>query len=353
MKTIEELKKSGSIIFECISGSKAYGLATSKSDTDIRGVFILPKELFYSLEYVGQINDETNDVVYYEFRKFVELLSKNNPNVLELLNIPEDCILYKHSLFDEIKNEYFVSKLCKNTFANYAFTQIKKARGLNKKIVNPIEKERKTVLDFCYVSEGKQSKILKQFLELNNFENENCGLVKIAHMKDMYNLFYKKNVGYSGITREFSNEVCLSSIPKGERPIAILYFNVGGYSSYCKKYKEYWEWVGKRNEERYNKNISHNKNYDAKNMMHTFRLLHVAKEIAEIGKINVRRSDRDFLLKIKNAEFEYDDLVLKAEKLKSELELSFENSNLSDKPNLELVNSLIFKLRSEYYSFKN
>ena len=53
MKTIEELKKSGSIIFECISGSKAYGLATPISDTDIRGVFILPKEQFYAFKILS------------------------------------------------------------------------------------------------------------------------------------------------------------------------------------------------------------------------------------------------------------------------------------------------------------
>jgi predicted nucleotidyltransferase len=69
MITIEELKKSGSIIFECISGSRAYGLTTPNSDTDIRGVFILTKEQFYSLDYVGQINNETNDIAYYELRK--------------------------------------------------------------------------------------------------------------------------------------------------------------------------------------------------------------------------------------------------------------------------------------------
>ena len=39
--TLEELRASGHIIFECISGSRAYGLATASSDTDIRGVFVL------------------------------------------------------------------------------------------------------------------------------------------------------------------------------------------------------------------------------------------------------------------------------------------------------------------------
>ncbi|GAA4278673.1 nucleotidyltransferase domain-containing protein [Aquimarina mytili] len=349
MKTIEELKTSGSIIFECISGSRAYGLATATSDTDIRGVFILPKEQFYSLEYVGQINNETNDIVYYELRKFIELLSKNNPNILELLNIPEDCVLYKDPIFDQIKMEYFLSKLCKNTFANYAYTQIKKARGLNKKIVNPVEKDRKSVLDFCYVRTEKQSIALKKYLEGKQLEAQYCGLVKIPHMKDCYNLFYGENKGYQGIARENANEVCLSSVPKEEVPIALLYFNVDGYSSYCKKYKEYWTWVEKRNEERYKNNVAHGKNYDTKNMMHTFRLLHMAEEIAKEGIVSVRRSDRDYLLKMKNGDFEYDDLVNEAEKIKSGLDDFYNQSSLMERPNLDVVNQLLVTIRKKFY----
>jgi len=45
--TIEDLRNKGLIILECISGSKAYELDTPTSDTDIKGVFILPKEEFY------------------------------------------------------------------------------------------------------------------------------------------------------------------------------------------------------------------------------------------------------------------------------------------------------------------
>ena len=348
--TLKELKASGHIIFECISGSRAYGLNTSSSDTDIRGVFILPKATFYSLDYIGQVNNETNDIVYYELRKFIELCAKNNPNILELLNVPEHCVLYKHPIFDSIKIELFLSKLCKNTFANYAFTQIKKARGLNKKIVNPVEKERKSVEDFCLVLDGKKSTPLKQFLRENDFKSEHCGLVKITKMKDCYNLFYNESLNYKGVARTNANEVCLSSIPKEELPIAMLYFNLDGYSTYCKKYKEYWSWVDKRNEERYKSNTSHNKNYDAKNMMHTFRLLHMAKEIGESDKINVERSDREYLLAIKNAEFEYDELVTKAEIMREELEVIFDNSKLPDKPNLNKINGLLLSIRNKFYN---
>ena len=132
--TIEQVKANGWLVFEAIVGSKAYGLDTDKSDTDIRGVFVLPKELFYSLEYTAQVSNESNDIVYYELKKFIELLAKNNPNILEMLQLPEACILYRHELMNWIKPDMFLSKLCEKSFANYAYTQIQKARGLEKKI---------------------------------------------------------------------------------------------------------------------------------------------------------------------------------------------------------------------------
>ena len=138
--TIQEIKDKGLLLFECISGSKAYGLDTSQSDTDLKGVFYLPKDLFYGLEYIPQVNNETNDEVYYELGRFVELLCKNNPNILELLASPNECILYRHPLMDKLNIDMFLSKVCKDTFAGYALTQIRKARGHKKKVVNPKKK---------------------------------------------------------------------------------------------------------------------------------------------------------------------------------------------------------------------
>jgi hypothetical protein len=349
--TIEELKQSGHIIFECISGSRAYGLDTPTSDTDIRGVFILPKESFYSLDYIGQVNNESNDIVYYELRKFIDLCSKNNPNILELLNVPEECVLYKHPVFDKIKLDYFLSKQCEKSFANYAYAQIKKARGLEKKIVNPVEKDRKSVLDFCFVYEKGKSIPLKVFLDIHNIKQENCGVANIAHLKDCNNLHHSLEILYKGIIRsDKANDIALSSIPKGEKSIGMLFFNKDGYSTYCKKYKEYWDWVGKRNEERYKTTVSHGKNYDSKNMMHTFRLLHMAKEIASENTINVKRTDRAFLLDIKKGKFEYDELVSWAEERKLELEDLYATSNLPERPNLAVINKLLISLRIKFYS---
>lgn len=62
--TIQDIKDKGLLLLECISGSNAYGLQTADSDTDLKGVFYLPKDAFYGWEYIPQISNETNDEVY-------------------------------------------------------------------------------------------------------------------------------------------------------------------------------------------------------------------------------------------------------------------------------------------------
>ena len=66
--------------------------------------------MFFSLEYPEQVNDETNDVVYFELRKLMELITKNNLNIIELLNTPSDCILYKHPIYDLILDFNWITK---------------------------------------------------------------------------------------------------------------------------------------------------------------------------------------------------------------------------------------------------
>jgi len=348
--TIEELKEKGLIILECISGSKAYGLDTPSSDTDIKGVFLLPKKDYYGLKYTAQVSNPSNDIVYYELGRYMELLSVNNPNILELLNTPKSAVLYKHPFLEEINSELILSKLCKNTFGKFALSQIKKAKGLKKKIVNPVGKERKNILSFCYVNYGQGSISLRKYLEINNWKQENCGLINISHMKDVFGLFHSETVNYNGIIKnELSNDIRLSSIPKGEKQEALLYFNKDGYSKYCKEYKEYWNWVENRNEVRYENTQSHGKNYDAKNMMHTFRLLEMAIEIGKEREINVKRPNREFLLDVKNGNYEYEDLLVMAKERQDEMETVFENSKLPERPNIEMINELTYKLRNKFY----
>ena len=348
---IDYLRENNLIILECISGSRAYGLETPESDTDIKGVFLLPKMDFYGLDYVPQVSNETNDIVFYEFNRFMQLLSLNNPNILELLNTPKQSVIFKHNFLEDIKPELILSKLCQNTFGKFALSQIKKAKGLNKKIVNPMKKERKNVLAFCYVNYNQNSFPLEKYLHHNQWLQQDCGLTNIAHMKDVYGLYHSKEINYAGIiSNNDSNDIRLSSIPKDQKQQALMYFNKDGYSKYCKEYKEYWQWVKNRNQSRYENTQSHGKNYDAKNMMHTFRLLEMAIEIAQENQVNVERPNRDFLLKIKSGFYEYEELIKLAKQRQDDMEKAFENSTLPESPNLEILNEMTYQIRDRFYS---
>ena len=149
--TIDYLREHNLIIYEYKRGSHLYHLNVETSDEDYGGVFVCPIEDLIGLRsgYVEQVSDEKNDTVFYELGRWLELLLKANPTVLESLFAPEDCIIKSHPIIDEIRKnrDLFVSKQCFNTFYGYGVSQIEKARGLNKKIVNPVT-ERKDILDF-------------------------------------------------------------------------------------------------------------------------------------------------------------------------------------------------------------
>lgn len=351
--TIQDLKNKNHLLFKAISGSRAFGLATKNSDTDIRGVYYLPKEDFFGLNYIPQVSNETNDLTYYEIGRFVELLQKNNPNILEILASPEDCILYKHPLMDLLKTEDFLSKLCKDTFAGYAVSQIKKAKGLNKKIVNPIDKERKSILDFCFILDGQGSVPLKKWLDEDGLSQEKCGLINIDHTKRMFALFYDESgtLGYKGIIQNGeANQVSVSSVPKDEKPVAYLFCNLDAYSVYCKDYREYWKWVAERNEDRYNVNQTHGQNYDSKNMMHTIRLLQSCEQIFKTSSLTIRVDNRDELLDIKAGNQSYENVMQKAENLIESIESHYSTTTLPDSPDLKKTTKILIQIREKLYN---
>jgi len=340
------------LLFECVTGSRAYGTETPESDTDLRGVFIAPRDAFFGFGIPEQVSDAKNDETYYEVSRFVGLLAANNPGILEMLFAPADCVRCRHELFDLIRPEAVLSKRCRDTFAGYAATQIRRARGLNKKIVNPIDGPRKGVLDFCHVVSGQGSTPLQDWLTAQGIGQRRCGLVNIPHMPDVYGIYHDADgtKGYRGILRgEDSTELNLSSIPKGEEPIGWMNFNKDGFKRHCREYREYHEWLAERNEARYLVNVAHGRNYDSKNLMHTFRLLDMAEEIAVEGIVRVRRPNREFLMRIRRGEFDYEDLMRMAEEKVACIDEAFARSSLPDEPDHETLESVLISIREACY----
>ncbi len=391
--TVEQIKEKG-LAYEYIRGSQLYNTALpdGQSDTDFGGVYIADNEVLMGLPeyYEPQISDEKHDTTYYELGRWVELLMKANPNALESLFAPEDKIVGEiHPAVQLIRDnrDLFVTKECFSSLTGYAISQIKKCRGLNKKCVQPVL-ERKEVLDFCYTFKGQGSQSMKEFLAEHGLNQKYCGLVNIPNMKDTYGVYYdfasyfkfenlgfaekreiimwvcktfgetyydnikdrietKEFFGYSGIVHPDgkSNEVRLSSIPKGEIPICFMTYNQNGYESHCKKYKEYQEWVEKRNPVRYESNLK--SNYDCKNVMHCVRLLHMGKELAEGKGFNVVRTwDREFLLDIRNHKYEYEYIIDYVENLFNDMKERIETCPLPETVDRDKVNELLIKART-------
>jgi len=360
--TLKQIREKGLIIFEARMGSHAYGTAMPTSDVDIRGIFIQPLEDVLEYGYTDQVADKTNDIVFYELKRFFELLDKNNPNILELLAAPEDCVIYKDPLYDLIQahTKDFITKKCRFTFAGYAIEQIKKARGYNKKMNwEASEMTRKTVLDFCYILWNGQSITLEDWLKEYNanksisFSQKDFGLAKVDHAHDVYAMYnlYKCEIPKGIISSNKANDVQLTSIPKGILFLVYLTFNKDAYSVHCKKYAEYQEWLKNRNEDRFKMNKEHGKNYDSKNMMHTFRLLKMALEIAK-GELNVRRSSEEIkiLMKIRHGEYEFENLLTEAEGMIEELDSAFDNSSLPEKVKKGLAGKVELKIRKLRYN---
>ena len=115
------------VIYRCVIGSRAYGLDDEASDTDLRGIFLPPADLHWSLYGVPEQleNDQTQEV-YWELQKFLILALKANPNVLECLYSP--IVQHVTPLGEELlgMRDAFLSKLIFQTFSGYVASQFKK-----------------------------------------------------------------------------------------------------------------------------------------------------------------------------------------------------------------------------------
>ena len=120
------------VIFRCVIGSRAYGLARDDSDTDRRGVYLPPADLHWSLSGAPpQLQNDATQEVYWEIQKFITLALNANPNVLECLYTPlvETATPLAEELLD--MKTSFLSKLAYRTYSGYVASQFKRMqRGL-------------------------------------------------------------------------------------------------------------------------------------------------------------------------------------------------------------------------------
>lgn len=352
------------IIFKTIVGSHAYGTNIEGSDEDIKGIYIQSPESVLIHGYQEQVT-VNKDEVYYELRRFIDLACGGNPTVLELLYSPEDCVIEKDPIFDMLleHKEKFLSKSCRFSFGGYAYAQIEKAKGLNKKMNWENSRvDRKTPLDFCYILTPLGSTPLRDWLNLQrdfiSQHQENYGVAKIANCRDMYYIYpkTKPELEYYGIVNkeETSNDLRLSSIPKEQILFGVaMSYNKDGYVKHCKDYKSYQDWLKNRNTQRYVDIAEHGQKIDGKNLLHCYRLIETGIEIATQKTINVRRPNAEFLIGIRKGKYNLEELLTQAETKIKELEKSYDDCSLPDKADRGFFLSLMIKIRKEYHAKTN
>ena len=115
------------VIYRCVIGSQAYGLADAESDVDRRGIYLPAADLHWSLYGVPeQLENHDTQEAYWELQKFLVLALKANPNVLECLYTP--LIEQATPLAEELlgMRSIFLSRLVYQTYNGYVLSQFKK-----------------------------------------------------------------------------------------------------------------------------------------------------------------------------------------------------------------------------------
>ncbi|WP_234361837.1 DNA polymerase beta superfamily protein [Plantactinospora sp. BB1] len=114
-------------IYAAVVGSRAFGLATEESDTDVRGVYAAPAAAFWSLaKPPSHLDGPEPERFSWEVERFCELALKANPNLLEVLH--SRTVLTVTPVGEELLDlrPAFLSQLAYQTYSGYVLSQFKK-----------------------------------------------------------------------------------------------------------------------------------------------------------------------------------------------------------------------------------
>lgn len=342
-------------------GSQAYGTATPNSDIDIKGIYIQNIYDVASFKYQQQIMPN-KDATFYEVKRFLELAGSANPTILELMWMPDRCVQIKDPLFIkyiESNRDLFLTKECANSFCGYAYQQIVKAKGLDKKMNWEEDRiKRKTPIDFCkflWLPDWKHKKDIRlsnkiDLLTPDWFNQDFYALTKIDNTKQLYKFWYIKMPAQEW-TRPLCNndDLIMTAIPEDidAKLLAIVQYDLDGFQAHCREYNQYQTWLKERNESRYVDVQNHGQKIDGKNLMHCYRLMDMAEEIVKEHKIIVERPNRQELLDIRHGKYDLQTLIDRAEEKIETIKEAYRTSDLPDKVDGEKVNEILVNIRKE------
>ncbi len=350
-------KYAETILATYLVGSRAYGTSKPESDEDYRGIFALPSRYYLSIhEPVKQIADERNNTTYYTLKRFLELASTANPNIVEMLFMPSDCRVFEAPFMQRLldRREIFITKQAYTSHVNYAAAQIKRAKGQNKWVNNPQPEQKPTELDFCWFVPRETPKNQFPYRPIpftkSDIDLSFCSCAAMEQLGNTYRL-YRFEEKTRGVFR--NGMLVCESIPKTDentRCIGLLIYNRAEHERALRDHANYWEWRAHRNDARWQSQERGEQDYDAKNMMHTFRLLLSGENILKHGVPLVRFEGEQLrmLLDIRQGKYPYDELIRMVDAKLEELSETLQNSKLPETADTTAIDRLLSQLTAEW-----
>jgi len=295
------------LISLCWRGSVAHGMYVPNSDPDsiddkdIIGIYIAEIQHYFGFarREVYEKWEGEWDCVFYELRKMIGLLLNCNPNVLSILWLKPNGIIYESGLSKLLwdNRDIFVTKKAYHSFSGYAHDQFKKMISFNQEAQALIRELENQLLDFNIDPESATG----------------------AHA-----LRTTTGEPFVGATTEMMEVV---KRYKGERR---RYYS-GGYMG--KKRRELVMRVG----------------YDAKNAAHLIRLLRMGIEFLTEGTLYIERADAPELPAIKRGEWPLDKVKTEAQRLFQLAQEAYVRSSLPAEPDRDRAEKLCVKMIAGYH----
>lgn len=210
--TNEHLKDN--IILLGLGGSHAYGTDTDTSDIDIRGVALNSKrEILLGKDFEQVSTHGETDTVIYSFNKFIRLLTKGNPNVIELLGLKPEHYFIKSPIGTELINNrqiFLSTESIYKSFSGYINSLLKRLKQNNIHLEKDHTRITKTMMHII-----RLYYMLIDILTKNNI---------ITYRADEHDLLMNiRNGKYTAICKNFSNPNATYSI---ESEFFMLVYNL-------------------------------------------------------------------------------------------------------------------------------
>ena len=303
-----------------LAGSISYGTNNENSDIDIRGFFLESIEELLSLQTRREHYAEPiTDTVLYSLQNFVTLLTSCNPNVIELLGVKKEHILYESLLAKSLRqnSSLFLSKKAYFTFIGYATAQLRRLQN--------------ALAHDTYDAEDKEKHILKTIeYELQRSEND----FKMLNKNHYYKLYIDKSI---------------DNIPE---IFCDLKFNHISLRDLANRINQLHATI--RNFDKLNhRNRKKDDNHLNKHAMHLIRLLLTGIDILNNGIIRTYRPNDELKLlrEIRAGLVPFNDVFSLANELESKIKVAYNQSSLPENPNMNQINNWLISTYKTYLDF--